>query len=90
MSVHLQKILEEITAERRYQDGLWGTDFDDENNLDNWARYIMTYCARAVDTRAKPANQRRDMVKVAAIAVAACEAYDRNGRFPPRRYEEQE
>jgi hypothetical protein len=88
MNVYFQKILEEVKAEREYQNRLWGTDFDNLNDLDNWARYIMTYCARAVDTRATPANQRRDMMKVAAIAVAACEAFDRNGHFPPRRYEE--
>ncbi len=88
MSAYFQKILEEVMAERKYQDRLWGTDFDDLNDLDNWARYVMTYCARATDPRATPAKQRRDMMKVAAIAVAACEAFDRNGHFPPRHYEE--
>lgn len=28
------------------------------------------------------------MLKVAALAVAACEAFDRNGGFAPRHYED--
>ncbi|MHC4188374.1 MAG: hypothetical protein ACYSUB_01640 [Planctomycetota bacterium] len=86
MSVYTQKVLEEIQAERDYQDRLWGTEFDDQNDLDNWIRYIVTYSARAA--QAPSEQQRRDMVKVAAIAVAACEAFDRNKGFPPRHYED--
>lgn len=86
MSAYLQKVLEEIQAERRYQDRQWGTDFDDKNDLDNWIRYVVTYCGRA--SLGSPAQQRRDMLKVAAIAVAACESFDRNGGFPARHYED--
>ena len=86
MSAYLQKILGEIKAEREYQARRWANDFDDKNNLDNWIRYIGTYCSRAA--QGPPSQQRRDMMKVAAIAVAACEAFDRNGSFPPRHYEE--
>lgn len=86
MSAYTQKVLEEIEAERKYQDRCWGPDFDDKNNLDNWIRYITTYCGRS--GQGSPSRQRRDMLKVAAIAVAACESFDRNGNFPPRHYED--
>jgi hypothetical protein len=84
----MQKIFDEIKAERKYQDRCWGAEFDDKNNLDNWIRYIVSYCARASNFHASLSQQRRDMMKVAAIAVAACEAFDRNGRFPPRHYDD--
>ena len=86
MGAHLQKILEEIKEERDYQDTRHGIDFDDKNGLDNWIRYIITYCGRA--SQGPPSIQRRGMLKVAAIAVAACEAFDRNGSFPPHYYED--
>jgi len=82
------KILHEIRAERGYQNSLWDLDFDDKNNLDNWVRYITSCSSRASDFQATPSQQRRDMMKVAAIAVAACEAFDRNDGFPPRHYED--
>lgn len=88
MNAHLQTILDEIRVERDYQDCRWDIDFDDENNLDNWVRYIITYCARASNFQSPPSQQRRDMLKVAAIAVAACESFDRNKGFPPRHYED--
>lgn len=88
MSVYLQKILGEIEAERRYQEKRWNLDFDDKNDLDNWVCNIVGYCVRAACIQASPSKQRRDLLKVAAIAVAACEAFDRNGNFPPRHYED--
>lgn len=88
MSVYLQKILGEVEAERVYQERRWSTEFDDKNDLDNWVRYIVEYCGRASNASSPPSQQRRDMLKVAAIAVAACEAFDRNGAFPPRHYED--
>jgi hypothetical protein len=88
MSVYLQKILGEIEAERQYQERRWSTEFDDKNDLDNWVRYIVEYSARASSAQSPPSQQRRDLLKVAALAVAACEAFDRNGNFPPRHYED--
>lgn len=84
----MQKILGEIEAERQYQEARWGTDFDAKNDLDNWVCYIMGYCVRAACIQASPSKQRLNMLKVAAIAAAACESFDRNGNFPPRHYED--
>jgi hypothetical protein len=88
MSAFTDKVFQEIRTEREYQDTLWGIDFDDKNDLDNWVRYIVTYCGRASNFQASPSQQRRDMMKIAAIAVGACEAFDRNNGFPPRHYED--
>ena len=72
-----QTILAEISAERTYQDGIWGgAANDDANNEESdWLRYIAEY--------AKPDNNhpfRERMLKVAALAVAAIESIDRKQR----------
>jgi hypothetical protein len=82
------RLLRLESSERDYQDTRWGIEFDDKNDLDNWVRYIVTYAARASNFQASPSLQRRDLVKVAAIAVAAVQAFDRNGVFPARHYED--
>jgi len=53
-----------------------------------WAAYLGIYTGKATAITAPPAEQRRQMLKVAAIAVAAVEAFDRNGGFAPRHYED--
>lgn len=81
------KILCDILAERKYQDEMWGTRFDDNNTINDWVTHIVKYCGRATVFEADPENQREAMIKVAALAVAALETFDRNGRFAPRHYE---
>lgn len=75
-----QTILAEIETEREYQDQKWGHAFDDENTPHEWVAYIAHYAARHL--AGNPAGVdvdkfRLDMVKVAALAVAAIEAVDR-------------
>lgn len=84
----LRDILQQIEAERTYQDGRWGTAFDDANTLNDWSAYIGVYLGRAVDMGSDPAKQRANMLKVAALAVAAVESFDRNGAFARRHYED--
>lgn len=84
----LDKVLDEIREERVYQDGKWGTDFDDHNTLNDWVTYIAMYCGRAANIGATPNLQRESMRKVATLAVAACECFDRNSGFAPRHYED--
>lgn len=73
-------IFGEIGAERAYQDSKWGASMDDTHTPFVWASVIAQYSTRnligdpaAVDI----AKFRADMVKVAALAVAAVEAIDR-------------
>lgn len=88
-------IFEEIVAEREYQGRMagptatgWSTEFDDANTLNDWASYFAQYTARATKMGTPSAEQRKAVVKVAALAVAALEAFDRNGGFAPRHYDE--
>ena len=83
-----EAILQEIREEREYQDGKWGTEFDDKNTLNDWAAYINVYLGKCVTMKSNPEEQRKQMKKVATLAVAAMEAFDRNGHFPPRHYED--
>ncbi len=83
----MEKVLEEIRQERVYQHHKWGVAFDDHNTINDWGTYIGIYLGKATHMMAPPAEQRKQMMKVAAIAVAACEAFDRNERFAPRHYD---
>lgn len=76
-------IYDEIRAERERQDTKWGGAAHDDNEPPMaWVDYVTRYASWAgmmalmggVEGRAK---YRRRMMQVAALAVAACEAYDR-------------
>jgi len=74
------RIFDEVDAERDEQDTKWGADFDDRNTPYNWAAYIGQYSTRHLigDPRqVSEATFRADMVKVAALAIAAIESIDR-------------
>lgn len=73
-----QQIFSEVEAERQHQEQKWGNDFDDRNTPYNWSAYIGRYATRNLIGEVDPAKFRADMVKVAALAVAAIEAYERN------------
>lgn len=81
-------ILNEIRAERKYQDENWGTEFDDRNTLNDWSTYVNIYMAQASAMTATPKEQRENMLKAATLLVAAIETFDRNGTFAPRHYED--
>lgn len=80
-------IINEIIAERVYQDNKWGTEFDDQNTINDWGTYINIYLAKATNMAASAAEQRKQLVKVATLAVAAIQTFDRNGQFPGRHYD---
>lgn len=80
-------VYDEIKEEREYQDIKWGTEFDNKNTLNDWCSYIVNYLGRAVTMFNNPKDQRLALIKVAALAVAALESFDRNGGFPPRHYD---
>lgn len=84
----MSKILEQIHAERRYQDSKWGFVFDDKNTVNDWMAYINIYGSKATTMGATSAQQREAMLKVAALAVAALETFDRNNGFALRHYDE--
>lgn len=54
--------------------------FDMQNTMNDWVAYISAYSGRAADKVARNDREecdfRANMIKVAALAVAAIEAYD--------------
>jgi hypothetical protein len=87
--VTLQEILDQIRAEREYQDENWGTEFDDKNTLNDWSTYVNIYMAQASVMTATSEEQRKNLLKAATLLVAAVETFDRNdGKFAPRHYED--
>jgi len=76
-----EQIFTDINDERAYQNTKWGTEFDKKNTANDWATYIMWYLSKA--TSEYPLNQtvfRKNMIKVAALAVAALELDEVAGR----------
>lgn len=73
-------IYTEIQQERAYQTQRWGTDNDKLNTPFHWASYISQYATRNLigNPAAFPDEDafRVDMIKVAALAVAAVESLD--------------
>lgn len=66
-----------IDDERNYQDAKWGAT-DNQNTPYNWAAYIGAYTNRSLighpgDSVARRLAFKVDMIKVAALAVAAIE-----------------
>ena len=71
----MQDIFEKIRIEREYQDNKWGNT-DQYNNEYNWAAYIGAYAYRSLighpgESQARKEAFKADMIKVAALAVAA-------------------
>ena len=74
----MDKALEDVRLERVRQfglifHGLFTEDLDKKNTQKDWMRYIASYNGVASPQGAF----RRDMVKIAALAVAAIEAHDK-------------
>lgn len=82
-------IFEEVDHERERQELKWGTDFDDQNTVNDWCAYFAKYAVNSAPLDKDDVYSRRELVKLAALAVAAIEAHDRNGGFPPRHYDTQ-
>lgn len=82
-----QDILKEICVEREYQEKRWGNIADDTKNEPNdWAAYIAHHATRWFNGGFSPYDKqtvgqfRKQMVKVATLAVAAIESLDRQTR----------
>lgn len=82
-----EKIFEEISKERDYQNSKWGTEFDDKNTLNDWVSYMNIYLGQASKIDSNPTEQERQLLKAVTIGVAALETLYRNGKFADRHYE---
>jgi len=81
-----EKAINDVLAERARQrkltfDGVSCDEFDKENSQNDWVAYITSYAGRAsqeVKRNEEEGQEFREcMVKVAALAIAAVEAYDK-------------
>lgn len=73
-------ILEEIAAERQRQDEKWGgANNDDDHSSHDWTSYIVKHLGMSgIGDDWNPSLFRKQMVRIAALAVAAIEWHDRN------------
>ena len=78
----LTDVLPAVVAERARQDGKWGgPQVDDARKTqEDWCNDIEAYAvwARQMHRMGSPDKYRRRMLQIAALAVAACESFDRN------------
>ena len=76
-----EAILGQLSAERDAQDAKWGGPaHDDGHGPDAWVALLARHLGLAVNDGGAgydPARYRRQLVRVAATAVAALEAFDR-------------
>ncbi len=78
----LQQVIRDVEDERSHQEERWGVVNDDCNTLDDWLSYVKTFSRRAARENSNSPAQRKRLVQVAALAVAAIESFDRNRGFP--------
>lgn len=68
-----QEIFAEVNAERVLQDAKWGGHQHDQSHSPNdWIAYITKHAGKAADGD----SFRDQMIKVAALAIAAIESID--------------
>ena len=80
MSLELEQALKEIASERARQDAMWGgAGHDDNHGCDDWFDYIehQIYQIREEWDGEDTDKVRRAYIKIAALACAALESYDR-------------
>lgn len=74
-------VYDEIRAERAKQDEQWGgPDHDDEHSPQEWAQYLHKQWLAAAHESELGGDYRGRLIKIAALAVAAAESYDRTVR----------
>lgn len=68
-------ILEEVADERAKQDREWGPEHDRDHSQDDWYRLLNDYVVQFRLRRTR-GSAKRELIKVAALAVAAAECLD--------------
>ena len=82
--INRTQIFGNIETERAYQEQRWGTEFDSKNTPNDWVAYISKYLGQTVTMPFDEATFRKQMLKVAALAVAALE----QDTYAPRHYDQ--
>jgi len=75
----MDEILDEIRCEREHQDKLSYEFKDDTHSMNDWVAFVVKYLGPSLNggKGAEDKMFRYQMIKVAAIAVAAVQAIDR-------------
>jgi hypothetical protein len=82
----MQSVIEDaIDDERSRQDEQWGgAEHDDEHDADEWESVIVKHANRltgsGVCDRVASPDYRARLIKIAAIAIAAIESFDRRNK----------
>lgn len=74
------QLVKEIAGERQEQDKTWGgPEHDDKHCRSDWINFIIRHLGLAVDDGTADVSQRfrKQMIRVAALAIAAIESSDR-------------
>jgi len=81
----VQKVQEIANAAEK----IWGTDFDDKNDLNDWATYAMIYISRAtvVDNKDNKIRQVDALFKAAGLLITAAQRIE-DGTMAPRHYDQ--
>lgn len=75
-----QSVLQEVVSERAAQDEEWGgPSHDDTHTQFHWTKFIREHADRSVRGQARD-DFRQQMIRVAALAVAAVQSFDRIGK----------
>ncbi len=84
----MKKAIEDLLAEIEYAKK-WGTKFDDLNTANDWSAYVSIYCGRATEMTGNAPGEpldrerfRKNMLKVASLAMHAVHSVDRGGPRP--------
>jgi hypothetical protein len=74
------RVVNEVSSERKRQDDEWGgTEHDDQHDTRDWTGFLLDQCYRTdkAAMRGDLSEYRERLVKVAALAIAAVESFDR-------------
>jgi len=89
MSEPTDNVFQEVAAEREKQDTKWGgTTHDDTHSANDWRNYLREHIKKS-----RSEDYRYQMIRVAALAIAAIESFDRkeaakmNAGTPPQEHE---
>lgn len=76
--INRDTIIQEILSEREYQDNKWGGEaHDDTHQSHDWVAFIIKHMGKAITWPWDGERFRAQMIRVAALALAAVEWYDR-------------
>lgn len=73
------RTLADIEKERADQDAKWGgPDHDDTHTPSDWLDYLFKHSQMASRAKSDPSEYERQLVRIAALAIAALESHRRN------------